>query len=460
MLDAGEWIVVLAVWILPVFILIGAAWAQPDRTAGLLIAYVANLWLIHWPAAGIQALPWMHSLSPVETLAGFQLSLLGVWAFTIGGLILAPLTLSLFESSRAAAVAPAPREPSARVPGLYLALGVMAFLALPIAGAVIPGIAAVGSGVTLLVVVGLALKAWTAYHHGNTARQLLWLGAGAVLPLLTLVSRGFVSFGAAAFISLAALTLVYVRPRWRLLAGMLLVGYVGFSFYVTYMRDRGAIRSVVWGGGAVAERLGTLSNLATDFEWFDPTDLTHLRRIDARLNQNFLVGASVAHMEAGLAHPAVGETLWLAAIAAIPRAIWPEKPSAGGSGDLVTRFTGIPFAEGTSVGIGQVMEFYVNFGVPGVAIGFLLFGLALGVIDTVAGRRLWRGDWEGYAVVLVVGLATIQPGGAIVEVVASAFGGLVGVLAINRLALPAMLRYLEPGAAPARVSAPAAEEGT
>jgi hypothetical protein len=281
-----------------------------------------------------------------------------------------------------------------------------------------------------------------------------------VLPLITLISRGFVGFGAAAFISLAALTLVYVRPRWRLVAGVLLVGYVGFSFYVTYMRDRGAIRSVVWGGGAVAERLSTLSTLATDFEWFDPTDLTHLRRIDARLNQNFLVGASVAHMEAGLAQPAVGETLWTATVAAIPRAIWPDKPAAGGSGDLVTRFTGIPFAEGTSVGIGQVMEFYVNFGVPGVAVGFLLFGLALGIIDTVAGARLWRGDWEGYAVVLVVGLATIQPGGSMVEVVASAFGGLVGVLVINRLALPAILRYLEPGAASAGASAPAPGKGT
>ncbi len=46
----------------------------------------------------------------------------------------------------------------------------------------------------------------------------------------------------------------------------------------------------------------------------------------------------------------------------IPRALWPNKPVVGGSGDLVSTYTGIRFADGTSVGIGQVLESFVNFG--------------------------------------------------------------------------------------------------
>ena len=58
----------------------------------------------------------------------------------------------------------------------------------------------------------------------------------------------------------------------------------------------------------------------------------------------------------------------------VPRALWPDKPAVGGGGSLVTEYTGIPFEEGTSVGAGQVLEFYVNFGIPGVLAGFAGLG--------------------------------------------------------------------------------------
>ena len=51
---------------------------------------------------------------------------------------------------------------------------------------------------------------------------------------------------------------------------------------------------------------------------------------------------------------------------------------AGGGGTIVQDFTGIEFADGTSVGAGQVLEFYVNFGTWGVIGGFLLFGWLIG----------------------------------------------------------------------------------
>ena len=69
---------------------------------------------------------------------------------------------------------------------------------------------------------------------------------------------------------------------------------------------------------------------------------------------------------------------------------------AAGSSDLVSRFTGIQFAAGTSVGIGQVMEFYVNFGTAGTVAGFLLFGVVLTILDSAAGNCLRNGDLHGF----------------------------------------------------------------
>ena len=61
----------------------------------------------------------------------------------------------------------------------------------------------------------------------------------------------------------------------------------------------------------------------------------------------------------------------------VPRALWPDKPAVGGGGSLVSEYTGIPFGEGTSVGAGQVLELYVNFGIPGVLAGFTGLGFLL-----------------------------------------------------------------------------------
>ena len=89
------------------------------------------------------------------------------------------------------------------------------------------------------------------------------------------------------------------------------------------------------------------------------------------MNQNQLVGAAVQYLESGYAPFATGDTLIQSALAIIPRAIWPDKPVFAGSPGLVTQYTGIQFAAGTSVGVGQVLEFYINFGSPGVVGGFL-----------------------------------------------------------------------------------------
>src|SRR5262249_25377322 len=104
------------------------------------------------------------------------------------------------------------------------------------------------------------------------------------------------------------------------------------------------------------------------------------------------------------------------------RALWPDKPQYAGSGSLVTRFTGFKFAYGTSVGIGQVMELYVNFGTLGVLVGYTLLGLLLGILDVRAGTALAAGDWKQFSLWFMIGVAFLQVGGNFAEATASAAG--------------------------------------
>jgi hypothetical protein len=141
----------------------------------------------------------------------------------------------------------------------------------------------------------------------------------------------------------------------------------------------------------------------------------HLELINARLNQNSLVGSSVQHIERTKTF-AEGDTLWTAVYALIPRIIWPEKPISAGSGGLVTKYTGIKFAEGTSVAIGMILEFYVNFGTYFVFLGMLAVGLVLRALDFHAGRNLKLGDYTQYATCYLAGLSLLNVLGSFVEI--------------------------------------------
>ena len=130
-------------------------------------------------------------------------------------------------------------------------------------------------------------------------------------------------------------------------------------------------------------------------------------------------------LDLGEVNFARGETFRQAAISVVPRILWPSKPVTAGSPDIVSYFTGVPFAAGTSVGVGQVMEGYINYGTPGVVVLFVIFGTALGVIDVRAARKLRDGDTLAFMVWFVPGIALLQPGGSLVDVGATTAASIV-----------------------------------
>ena len=89
---------------------------------------------------------------------------------------------------------------------------------------------------------------------------------------------------------------------------------------------------------------------------------------------------------------------------------------------MVSEYTGITFAEGTSVGMGQVMEFYVNFGTAGVVVGFILLGMLIRFLDMRIAERLQTANWPQFALWFGVGPATLQPIGQLLEITSSMAG--------------------------------------
>ncbi|OLE12775.1 MAG: hypothetical protein AUI36_40100, partial [Cyanobacteria bacterium 13_1_40CM_2_61_4] len=386
MAESASLVAWLAVWLVAAVFIVVARWSQRNVGAGLVLAYLLNLWLAHWPGAAIYMLPW-YSNHPIDVVEmGSQQSAYAVLAFGVGSMILGPALMRLARFRRVLPVA-APRGAASALVVTDIAVGLFCYLVLlPLVGGIPTVTALVAAGLNF-VIAGLGLACWHAWAAGKRAAFAGWLVVTLCLPFVTLVTQGFLSYGVSAVLAVLALAASIYRPRWKLVVFALAVGYVGLSFCAAYVLDRGEIRQAVWGGAGLGERVETIYLTARSMEWFDPSDNTHLQRIDTRLNQNYLVGAAVASLDSGSREFASGETLWEALVALVPRALWPDKPGAAGSADLVTRFTGIRFAEGTSVGIGNVMEFYINFGTMGVVVGFLVLGMVLLVVDVMAGRR-------------------------------------------------------------------------
>lgn len=432
-LDLG---VLVVLWM--VFAIATVLWRMQRRTSesGLVWAYMASLWLLHWPGAFIYLLPWYaNKLDPeyVTVYLGFVQATIAILAFGVGAALLSPIFQTILSTPRARSAPP----PDPRLPRMYIIIGVVVYVVLmPILGNV-PTASAIASSGTQLVIVGICLFAWLGWHTRNNRMFYTALALAGLLPIGTILQQGFLGYGAAALTTILCFNGSFIRPRWKVAVAALVVGYLGFSAYVTYMRDRNDIRSTVWGGESMANRLGMVMNTVMDAEFINIRDPQHLNRIDIRLNQNLLVGAAVENLHSGVVSYARGETVRDALLSLIPRAIWPDKPIYAGSPDVVSKYTLIRFEYGTSVGIGQVMEFFINFGWIGVVIGFMILGIMIGLFDSWAAERLWQGDWPQFAAWYVAGIGFIQAGGSLIEVVSTVGAGLVCAMFINRWVLPA-----------------------
>lgn len=421
-------------WILAFIVLVGRSKAGTHTIAGLAGAYLVNLALPHFLSALVALLPWNYVENQDISSEGFVITGYAIFGLLAGVLVIAPLlTQRILPLIRRGGGA----VEFGRVPTYALIGGLFSyFVILSLAGS-IPGGTAVLSGGMHLGVAGLCLLWWKYWTEGRYSTCWWVLAVSVIFPLLTVTVQGFLGFGVTPVLMVGSFVAVHYRPRMVIaLVGVFCV-FFGLSVYPVYMEVRQTIRRAVWGGQDVVERVNTIyTAFASGWRWFDPRDMDSLYSIEARLNQNILIGYSVRNLEGSVVQFAHGETLVDAALALIPRFIWPDKPERAGSRGLVSRFTGLEFAEGTSVGIGHIMEFYINFGIPGVLIGFLIFGSVIGALDIVAGESLQRGNWTKFVFAYVLGAAATNVGGNFAEMTASMLGCMILTFIVTRFAVP------------------------
>jgi len=423
-------------WMLLFGLLTFVQW-RSKRTAGIPLAYAFGLSLIHAPGAFAASMDYYFPRSAIllqmnysfqNTFIGFFHSLIGFASFVAGTILAQVVFLAKPLPARAQ---PLHRAVGKELPMTLLLLSISFFFVVGPVIRRIPSFGSIASAGIFTAIVADVLFCYQAYLAKDGKLLLRWVSASMAFPLVTLLTLGFASFGVSAALNVWMMVFRFYRPRLVSILALVLVGYGCLTLYVNYMRERNSIRASVWGNRDLSERIESITDVFHNFEWFTPTKQQHLETVDLRLNQNDLVGKAVIYMASDRIEFAHGGTLAAAAVAWVPRILWPGKPASGGSGSLVSRFTGQNFAAGTSIGVGQVLELYVNWGVPSLIIGFMIFGLVMGYFDTRAAVFLNAGDYWNFTRWLLPAMGMLNPIGSLTEVVSSVAANTLFVLALH-----------------------------
>jgi hypothetical protein len=404
----------MLLWAALLVALVIFAVGRTGKGGALTLAYFLGLSLIHVPGV----LPFLSSDPGLgdfeETQIGFELTILGMASFVFGSV------LARATEQRHASTTNAPTRFRVRVfehlGWRVLTFGIIGYFVLVPLSQGTQSLTSIVSATGTLLILGFWLFLYGAAMGADRRRTLATLALLPLLPLATLVLGGFLGYGINWILSIVAFLFVISQRRIWFYVGAPIGVLLGLSLFVNYMGQRAGIRELVWEERAsLLDRLDRVSAIFTEFQLLDLASSSHSETLDVRLNQNSLVGAAVKYHDEGSAPFAYGTTIpiWML----IPRAIWPDKPEIGGGGDLVSEFTGIRFAEGTSVGTGQVLEFYVNFGIPGLLCGFVLLGFLLMRLDNGIMRALAVDDMRGLLLRAMPGLMLLQPGGNLMEII-------------------------------------------
>ena len=410
--DIGQWILLCVaafVWL--------AILLRRDRfSLGLPMAYMSCLLLIHVPGAVVPLLSERFSFTAEATGIGIRFTAIGAVCFVAGVQI-----VRFLNRQRP----PVYRYVERREFWFFcLAGGLLLQFFLSFLGSVSGLQAAVDRG-SMLWLLGALSGLRFGLASGDRRAMLTWGAASLVYPVLMLIWGGFLGFGSVAIIMILSALVVSVRNPAKLVVTGVVGGFVGLTIFVNYFVHRTEFREITWSSASNYQRAVAAVEMFADFKWFDPSDDTHLNAIDQRLNQNYFVGLAEIRLEQEQVGYLYGKSIWAGFAALVPRVLWPDKPETGGSGRMVADMTGLALSEDTSWGVGNVMEFQINFGTPGVMVGFLILGFLIGWLDYKAAMADAYGDLPKLILYFISAVALIQPGGSITEITGGAAAAVV-----------------------------------
>jgi len=284
-----------------------------------------------------------------------------------------------------------------------------------------------------LMIVGLCLLIYLGFVKKENNKSYLLLLLSFTIPLITIVKDGYIGTGLSMLIIVLIFSANFLRINIKNSLLFILILYVGLSLYLSYMRDRIEIRYSVWGGSAITNRIETLYTTLKDVEWFSPSNENHLDTINKRMDQNYIVGVSVLYLEHGNIDFARGDTFKNALLNLIPRIIWKDKPISAGDTKRVEKYTGLEFQENTSVGMPQVMEMYINFGIKSLITFFFFFGIFYSYLDYKSRSCLNESNVTKFAIYFFPGLAFLRSEGPIIDGLSTAIASVMIAILIYNL---------------------------
>jgi hypothetical protein len=395
-----------------------------DRLSlGLPVAYLISLLLIHVPGAYADIVSGGLFADSEVTESGIGFAAIGAVCFIVGVWSACHTTPNVQSNPRVGNSISPPTRPSKF--WLFCLLGGWLFIygLSPLHN--IPSLGAAVDEAGAIWMLGVLLGLRSAVRGGSVSRICFWVGTLMVYPVAMLLLGGFLSYGSAAIIIVGSALTISIRRYWRVAVGIPCVAYLGLTVFVNYFESRDTIRDQVWGGAPLEDRTDTVVDIASNFHWFDWTNLEDLFSLHERLNQNFFVGLAARRIRDGQVESLDGRSLWEAVEALVPRVFWPDKPVSAGSPMIVSEMTGLRLSPTTSFGIGNVMEFQINFGLRGVIGGFLILGWLIGTLDRMAAASERRGELGRTILYFLPTVALIQPIGSVVELASGAAAAIV-----------------------------------
>lgn len=308
----------------------------------------------------------------------------------------------------------------------------MTFVLIPV-GTAIPSVGAAIDKGGAIWMLGALIGLRRAVSMNDLKSVAIWIAATMVYPIYMLLAAGFLSYGVGAALIVVSALAIPARSIGRVWLAVAVTSIIGITVFTNYFVVRKEIRAIVWSDAGWKTRTTGVINSFSNFEPFVFSTERHIRSLDERLNQNVFVGMSASRIEMGFVDYKWGWSLLEAAMSLVPRAIWPDKPVYGGSPAIVREMTGLNLSVTTSWGVGNVMEFYINFGVIGLIVGFVALGYVLGRLDIKAAISLARGDYGRTIMVFLPAVALIQPLGSLVEMVSGFAAAVVGALVWKHL---------------------------
>lgn len=381
---------------------------------GLPIAYLLAVLIIHVPGAYVHlvANDILGNTEYVES--GIFFTAIGSVFFVIGVL------WSHLHQPRVQTVSP----PNQHNFLLFCAMGGWTFIILFRVFQSVPSVAALvdkGSGIWML---GVLLGLQSAMVRRNWGRFLMWAGVAAAFPTMTLLFTGFLSRAVSSLFIACCGMMITAKSYLRVLVAVVIGTIVFMNLFLNYFLIRDELRSLINSGSAFESRINQVMAAVDNFQMFDSQNISHLAAFDMRLNQNYFEGLAAARIEQGSVDYLHGFSVWQAVISVVPRVIWPEKPVYGGSPEIVAHMTGLELSTTTAWGVGHVMELQINFGIPGLIVGFFLIGWLLGALDREAARAQMRGDFGQAFMYFLPAAGLIFPEGSLVEMASGAAAGL------------------------------------